>query len=94
LDRVNHLSLIGGFLALSVGIALATSYAVAYGSFPVRELVWGFGAWVSVAVLAAGRVWGGWQARRAAVLTAAGFVLVLASYLLLRLGISARGEFL
>jgi ABC-type uncharacterized transport system permease subunit len=94
LDRVNHLSLIGGFLGLTVAITLAASYSVAYGTFPVLELIWGVSAWVTVGVLALGRLMAGWQARRAAFLTTIGFLAVLAAYVVLRINDTSGGQFL
>lgn len=94
LDRVNHLSVIGGFLGLTLAIALAASYAVTYKSFPVLELIWGVSAWATIAVLAAGRLVGGWQARRAAFLTTIGFLAVLAAYVVLRINETSGGQFL
>jgi ABC-type uncharacterized transport system permease subunit len=94
LDRVNHLASIAGFLGLTLGIALAGAYSFQYRALVVPQLIWGIGAWAGVSALALGRVLRGWQARRAAVVSAVSFASVIALYLVFRMASLNRGQFL
>src|SRR5207247_2141739 len=78
LDRVNHFSSIAGFLGLTLGLALAGAYSVAYHAIVLPQIIWGMGAWVGISALALGRLLRGWQAKRAAVMSAVTFASVLA----------------
>jgi hypothetical protein len=51
-------------------------------------------AWLALSVIALGRVIGGWQARRAAVVTATSFAAVVLLYVALRVTGAADGGFL
>lgn len=95
LDRVNHVSLVAGFLGLTVAIALAAGYSLAYRAIVIPQVVWGGVAWVALAALTLGRLRGSLQARRAAAISVATFGMVLALYLAVRLVAgSSRGQFL
>ncbi|HEY4733952.1 MAG TPA: cytochrome c biogenesis protein CcsA [Gemmatimonadaceae bacterium] len=94
LDRVNHLASIAGFLGLTLGVALATAYSFEYRAVVVTQIIWGVGAWLGVSALALGRVLRGWQARRAAVMSAVTFASVVALYVVFRLASLNRGQFL
>ncbi|MFL5501049.1 MAG: cytochrome c biogenesis protein CcsA [Gemmatimonadaceae bacterium] len=94
LDRVNHLASIAGFLGLTLGLALAAAYSVEYRAVVVRQIIWGMGAWIGVSALALGRVLRGWQARRAALMSAVTFASVVALYVVFRLASLNRGQFL
>jgi len=94
LDRVNHLASIAGFLGLTLGLALATAYSVEYRALVVPQIVWGIAAWIGVSALALGRVLRGWQARRAALMSAVTFASVIALYLVFRMASLNRGQFL
>ena len=48
LDRVNHLAAIAGWLGLTLGVVLATTYSVAYHELNLPQIVWGSGAWLAV----------------------------------------------
>ncbi|MDQ3698899.1 MAG: cytochrome c biogenesis protein [Gemmatimonadota bacterium] len=85
LDRVNHVAAIAGWLTLTVGTALAVSYAAAYGAADLPKLVWAAAAWAAVTALTIGRVVGGWKARRAAVVASVSFAAVVALYVAVRL---------
>lgn len=94
LDRVNHLSSIASFLGLTLGVALAGAYSIAYRVVAAPELIWGLGAWICICVLALGRTLRGWQAKRAAMISAVSFASVIAFYVVLRASVLDRGQFL
>ncbi len=94
LDRVNHLASLAGFVALTLGLALAAAYSFQYRALVLPQIIWGMTAWTGVAVLAIGRVARGWQARRAAVLSAVTFAGVLALYVVFRVAAFGGGQFL
>lgn len=94
LDRVNQLASIAGFLGLTLGLALAIAYSFQYRALVVPQLIWGVGAWLGVSALVLGRILRGWQARRAAIMSALTFASVIALYLVFRMAILNRGQFL
>jgi ABC-type uncharacterized transport system permease subunit len=94
LDRVNHAAAVAGWLALTVGVALAVTYSVTYAAVNVPQIVWGLTAWAAVTALTLGRVLGGWQARRAAVLSSVLFIGVMALYVAVRMVSAQPGQFL
>ncbi|HEY1952648.1 MAG TPA: cytochrome c biogenesis protein CcsA [Gemmatimonadaceae bacterium] len=94
LDRVNHVASIAGFLGLTLGLVLAATYSLEYRALVVTQLIWGIGAWAGVSALALGRILRGWQARRAAVMSAITFASVIALYLVFRMASLNRGQFL
>ena len=94
LDRVNHLSVIAGWLGLTLGVVLAGTYSLAYRELNVPQLAWGGGAWLAATCLAVGRVSLGWQAQRAAKYASAAFFAVLVLYVAVRVAIPGTGQFL
>lgn len=94
LDRVNHLAAIAGWLGLTLGVVLASTYSVAYHEMNLPQLVWGGGAWVAVTCLALGRVARGWQAQRAAKYSSVAFAAVLVLYVAFRIAGPGLGQFL
>ena len=94
LDRVNHLASIAGFLGLTLGLALAAAYSFQYRALVLPQIIWGIGAWAGVSALALGRVLRGWQARRAALMSAVTFASVIALYVVFRIASLNRGQFL
>ena len=94
LDRVNHLASIAGFLGLTLGVALAAAYSFEYRAVVIPQIIWGIGAWIGVSALALGRVLRGWQARRAALMSAVTFASVIALYVVFRIASLNRGQFL
>jgi HemX protein len=94
LDRVNHFASIAGFLGLTLGLALAAGYSFEYRAVVLPQIVWGIGAWAGVSALAIGRVLRGWQARRAALMSALTFASVIALYVVFRMASLNRGQFL
>ena len=95
LDRVNHVSLVAAFLVLTLGIALAGSYSLAYRAIVIPQVVWGMAAWIALAVLTLGRLRGSLRARKAAVVSSVSFMMVLALYVVVRLTTATeRGQFL
>ncbi len=94
LDRVNHLASIAGFLGLTLGLALAAGYSFQYRALVLPQIIWGVAAWAGVSALALGRVLRGWQARRAALMSAVTFASVIALYVVFRMASLNRGQFL
>jgi ABC-type uncharacterized transport system permease subunit len=94
LDRVNHVASIAGFLGLTLGLALAAGYSLEYRALVLPQIIWGVGAWAGVSALALGRLLLGWQARRAAIMSAVTFASVLALYVVFRMASLNRGQFL
>src|SRR3954462_7391173 len=94
LDRVNHLASIAGFLGLTLGVALAAAYSLEYRALVLPQLIWGLAAWLAVSALVLGRVLRGWQARRAALMSAVSFGSVVLLYVVFRLASLNRGQFL
>ena len=94
LDRVNHVASIAGFLGLTLGVGLATAYSFEYRMIVITQIIWGIVAWVGVSSLALGRVLRGWQARRAALMSAVTFASVVALYVVFRIASLNRGQFL
>ena len=94
LDRVNLLASIAGFLGLTLGLALAAAYSFQYRALVLPQIIWGLGAWAGVSALALGRVLRGWQARRAALMSAVTFASVIALYVVFRMASLNRGQFL
>lgn len=94
LDRVNHVAATGGFLVLTLAIGLAAAYSIAYRSIVVTQMVWGIAAWLGIAALALGRLFGRLPARSAALLSALTFAFVVVLYVVVRLGVEQRGQFL
>jgi len=94
LDRVNHIASIAGFLGLTLGVALAAAYSIAYRQIVLPQIVWGLGAWVCVSALALGRILRGWQARRAALMSSVTFASVVVLYIVFRVAVLDRGQFL
>ena len=76
-------------------MVLAVTYSLAYRELSVLKVVWAMGAWVAVSAIAAGRVVGGWQARRAALYSSVSFAVVVALYVALRVAeTNGGGRFL
>ena len=94
LDRVNHFASIAGFLGLTLGVALAAAYSIAYRRIVMPQIVWGMGAWICVSALALGRILRGWQARRAALMSTVTFASVVVLYIVFRVAVLNRGQFL
>ena len=94
LDRVNHVASIAGFLGLTLGLSLAAAYSVQYRALVVPQIIWGMVAWFGVSALALGRLLAGWQARRAALMSAITFASVIALYVVFRMASLNRGQFL
>jgi HemX protein len=94
LDRVNHLACLAGGAALTLGVAIAVAYSVEFRTVNLMQILWGAVTWAAVSVVALGRAVGGWQARRAALVTSATFVAVVILYVALRVTGTADGGFL
>jgi HemX protein len=94
LDRVNHLAVVCGWLALTVGTALAVGYAIVYQDADRLKVIWGITAWNAVTALTIGRVVAGWKAARAALWSGVFFAAVVALYVAFRAIGPRAGEFL
>jgi ABC-type uncharacterized transport system permease subunit len=94
LDRVNHVAVVAGWLALTVGVILASSYSLEYRTGHALKIVWALSAWLAVTALTVGRVVRGWGARRAALLTNLLFAGVVALYIAFRAVDPLKGRFL
>jgi ABC-type uncharacterized transport system permease subunit len=94
LDRVNHVAAIAGWLGLTMGVILATTYSVTYRELNLPQIVWGTGAWLAVSCVAFGRMTRGWQAQRAAKYSSAAFIAVLVLYVAFRVVEPTAGKFL
>lgn len=95
LDRVNHVAAVAGWLGLTLGVVLAVTYSVAYREISTLKVVWAMVAWLAVSGVALGRVVGGWQARRAALLSSVSFAAVIVLYVAFRVAeTNAGGRFL
>src|SRR5690606_19356901 len=94
LDRLNHGAALLGWLVLTVGVVLAVSYSLTYRSLDVAQSLWGVAAWASLTTVALGRMVGGMQARRAAVVSTVSFGVVIAAYLAVRVAMPSAGRFL
>lgn len=94
LDRVNHLAVVCGWIALTIGTALAVGYSLVYRDADQLKVIWGITAWVAITALTIGRVVAGWQAARAAIWSSAFFIAVIALYVAFRSVGPRAGEFL
>lgn len=94
LDRVNHLSSLTGFLALTLGISLSAGYSLTYGAGLMPKVVWGLGVWLGISAIALGRLMAGWQARRAAVMSTITFAAVVVLFVVFRASTAPEGRFL
>lgn len=95
LDRLNHVALVGGFPALTAGIALAAAHALGAGAGPqsAAHLAWGLLAWLVLGGIAGGRLAGWLRGRRAAYASVAGFIAVAVTFLILQ-ATAGGGRFL
>ena len=94
LDRVNHIAVLAGWIALTVGVVLAVGYSLTYREFDAPKVAWALASWIGVGVVAGGRVLAGWQACRAARISGAAFVVVVSLYVVVRLAGTRTGWFL
>jgi ABC-type uncharacterized transport system permease subunit len=94
LDRVNHVAALSGWVVLTIGIVLSGAYSMAFRDSDALKLTWGAGAWMATTTVALGRVIGGWQARRAAVVSAGACAVILVLYVAFRALVAGQGRFL
>ena len=97
LDRLNHVALVAGFPALTIGVLLAIGYAVRYaGGMHVdpAQLVWGSFTWGVLGWTVWVRVARRWAGRRAAFASIAGFTAVVLVYVALKLAQPGTERFL
>ncbi len=87
IDHLNHVALVAGFPALTVGVLIAIGYAVRYaGQMPdAAQLVWGSFTWAVLGWTVWVRVVRRWAGRRAAFASIAGFAAVVLVYAALKL---------
>ncbi len=97
LDRLVRFGLVTGFAVFTIALALGWAWTVSFRNSlePANpKVVWAVLIWfVFVAALGA-RAGGGLKERRSALTTAVGFVLIVVSYLTLRVASSDAGFFL
>jgi len=93
-SRVNHVASIASFFGLTLGLSLAIAYSIQYRALVLPQIIWGTAAWIGVSALVLGRVLRGWQARRAALMSAVTFASVMALYVVFRMASLNRGQFL
>lgn len=79
LDELNRRLVLGGFVALSLTLVTGAFFASGQGAYWVWQPkeIGTVAAWLVFAALVGARLLAGWQGRRAALLTMAGFGLVL-----------------
>lgn len=94
LDRVNHIGVVVGWVALTAGLVLAATYTAVYGHADPPRVAWGLIAWLAATAVALGRILGGWRARRAAVAATIAFVVLVVSYFAARVVAARPGSFL
>ena len=97
LDRLNHVALVAGFPALTIGVLLAVGYAVRYaGGLHVgpAQIVWGSFTWVVLGWEVWIRVVRHWAGRRAAFASIGGFAAVVLVYVALKLAEPGAERFL
>jgi ABC-type uncharacterized transport system permease subunit len=86
LDRLNHIALLAGLPALTVGVALAVGFADRSGGGLIvnpAHLGWGLGAWAVVSVITALRLSGRLRGKKAAHASVIGFAVIALAYLVL-----------
>jgi len=96
LDRLNHVALVAGFPALTLGVLLAIGYAIRYAArMPDHaQLVWGSFTWLVLGWTVWVRVARRWAGRRAAFASIAGFTAVVLVYVVLKLAQPGAERFL
>lgn len=86
LDKANHLSTLTGFIGLTLGMLLASLYAVEAGMLTIPKVIWALIIWLALTGITIGRFVRGWEARKAATLSILTFIAVLALYVAFRVG--------
>src|ERR1700737_56327 len=90
----NPVASVASFFGLTLGLSLAIAYSFEYRALVLPQIIWGTAAWIAVSALVLGRVLRGWQARRAALMSAVTFASVMALYVVFRMASLNRGQFL
>jgi len=97
LDRIGRGGLIAGISFLTLALLVGWAWTERFGH-PMSpgnpKVVWGILSWLVFAAALAARAGGGRPARRAALASVVGFAVVVAGYLVLRVGERAGGAFL
>jgi HemX protein len=97
LDRVGRLGLAAGFGFLTLALLVGAAWSARFGgALPSRnpDIIWGVLTWVVLAGALAARTGKGRRGHRGAVASVVGFVVVIATYLLLRIHGDPAGGFL
>lgn len=97
LDRLGRLGVVLGFTTLTVALVLGWAWTVRFrntlaGGDP--KTIWGVFMWAVILLVLASRSGGGRVERRAALANVVGFVLIVASYLVIRFSAGPGGFFL
>lgn len=97
LDRVNHRTLVAGFLAVTIGTVLALGYTLEYPSSMAvdrAKIIWGVLTWLVLGVAVWLRVGRAWHGPRAARATVVGFSVVVLVFVVLKLAFPSPLRFL
>jgi ABC-type uncharacterized transport system permease subunit len=95
LDQLNHLSLVLGFAAVTLGVLLGFGVRYAGGaSVDAAQVVWGMLMWLVLGWAVGARVVRHWAGRRAAFASIVSFAAVLLVYLALKLTAPGTQRFL
>ncbi|HXF95512.1 MAG TPA: cytochrome c biogenesis protein CcsA [Gemmatimonadales bacterium] len=97
LDRLNRVALVAGFPVLTLGVLLALGYAQRFAGgmhATPAQIVWGAFTWVVLGWAVWVRTLRGWDGRRAAVASIAGFAAVVLVYVALKLSEPGAERFL
>jgi len=97
LDRIGRGGLIAGMSFLTLALLVGWAWSERFGP-PMSprnpKVIWGILSWLVFAAALSARAGGGRPARRAAMVSVVGFALVIAGYVVLRIGEAAGGAFL
>jgi ABC-type uncharacterized transport system permease subunit len=97
LDRIGRGGLIAGMSFLTLALLVGWAWTERFGR-PMSpgnpKVIWGILSWLVFAAALAARAGGQRPARRAAVASVVGFAVVVAGYVVLRIGEAAGGAFL
>lgn len=97
LDRLGRVGLWGGFACLSVSLAFGWAWTVQHrGSLEMSDpkVVWAVLSWLVFLAVLLARLGSGRRDYRGAVASVVGFIVVVGSYLLLRVTVGGSGFFL
>ena len=96
LDRIGRRALVTGFVALTLGLMAGTVWVTRFAATPhlSTKIAWGILTWVVFATALLARRSGVTGDRRAATVVVVGFVVVVVTYIVLRLAVPSGRLFL